>query len=104
MISIHCHACQKPIELLEKILFREECPHCFADLHVCKQCAFFDESRSRQCREDSAEPPRDKEKRNYCDFFEVRSSGALATGGSEPSREDLLAKAEALFKNLKKDD
>lgn len=52
---------------------REECPSCDADLHVCKLCRFYARGVADQCREERAESVSDKEKANFCDYFEPRA-------------------------------
>ncbi len=48
---------------------REECSACGAELHVCRQCAFYDSRVSSGCTEEMAEEVRDKEKANFCDYY-----------------------------------
>ena len=47
----------------------ETCVKCGADLHCCLNCSLFDHS-SYTCTSRSAEPVKDKEKRNFCDEFQ----------------------------------
>lgn len=91
----HCFRCNKELSITEKkISFREECPHCRSDVHVCKNCEFYDQKSYNECRETSAEVVRDKEKGNYCEYFSLRMGA-----GQEKSKADALrAAAEALFK------
>jgi len=91
-----CFSCHKEIPLLDnKVSFREECPHCRADAHVCKNCEFYDVKAYNECREPSAERVREKERSNLCEFFIPRKSG-LDSAGSKADQ--LRAAAEALFK------
>lgn len=71
---------------------RDECEKCSADLHVCKNCRFYDEASYNECKEPAADVVREKESSNFCDFFE---SGASRFEKS--NSKDLLAQAEALF-------
>jgi hypothetical protein len=93
-----CHACGNEIDLglARAAGRREECPHCRAPLHACRNCTAFDETARYGCREPQAEPPLDKDAANYCDFFVFRK------GPAAPKEEDPRAKAladlEALFK------
>ncbi len=64
-----CHACKKDLNLTTKIGRRDECPFCRTDLHCCLNCLFFDASAPKQCREPVAEPVREKQKANFCDYF-----------------------------------
>lgn len=91
-----CFSCHKSLDSLpKKVGFREECHYCSADVHVCKNCDFYDESHSQECRESSAERVRDKEKLNYCEYFTMHKASEVSKIQDE---KDLLAAAEALFK------
>ena len=76
----------------DRVGFREECEQCSADLHVCKNCRFYDESAYNECRESSADVVREKERANYCDYFEPGEGSYKSS-----NKDDLLAQAEALF-------
>lgn len=49
-----------------------ECPKCNADVHVCKMCRWYDPRVSRQCREPVAEEVKNKERANFCGYYEAR--------------------------------
>jgi hypothetical protein len=68
------------------------CPQCDAELHACVMCRHFDPHAARQCREPQAEPPREKDRANFCDFFD------LGTGPAEDR--DPAAEAKAAFDRL----
>jgi hypothetical protein len=93
-----CHACGKELDLGLGATAgrRDDCPHCRAPLHACRNCTSFDETARHGCREPAAEPPSDKDAANYCDFFVYRK------GEMRPREEDPRAKAlaalDALFK------
>lgn len=95
MGSISCYQCNKLLDLGNKISFREECPHCSADLHICLNCQFYDESAHNSCREPSAERVKDKERNNYCEYFQLSTENK---NSSSSEREEQLKAAEALFK------
>jgi len=70
---------------------REDCPACRADVHVCKNCRFWDVSYENECRETQAERVVDKERSNFCDYFEWREGKPGGKGGSDISAlEDLF--------------
>lgn len=77
-----------------RIHIRDECPFCGGDLHICLLCEFYDANAYRQCRESIREPVRDKDKANYCDFFQVSKRNAARSGNEN---ED-LKKLNDLFK------
>lgn len=69
--SIACYRCGESLAALSLPLsHRDQCPACYADMHVCRMCTFFDPQVPRQCREDDADDVTDKEKPNFCDYFE----------------------------------
>ncbi len=73
----------------------EACPDCDLDLHVCKNCRFYDRTSYNECKENQAEWVRDKEKRNYCDYFEPNTISI--------SKGDKARGARSAFDNLFKD-
>ena len=89
---MHCFSCGKDLGVLDTIGRRDECDSCGADLHVCKNCRFYDVNSYNECREPSADVVREKERSNFCDYFEP-NSGTV----KKDNRDDLLAQAEALF-------
>ncbi len=94
-ISVFCFSCRKELTFAEsKIGLREECPHCRADVHVCKNCEFYEVSAYNECRESSADRVKEKERSNFCDYFSLKSG----KGSSEDQTAKLRASAEALFK------
>lgn len=92
--SFSCFHCQKELSFTDKIGFREECPACRSDVHVCKNCDFYDPKVYNECRETSAEVVRERERANYCEYFQPKAPGA----GAQNKAEQLRAAAEALFK------
>ena len=49
-----------------------ECLTCRAELHVCRLCRFFDARKAESCREERADPPQDKQRANFCEYFQLR--------------------------------
>ena len=93
-MKVTCFHCQKTIVSASKIGFREECGSCRSDLHVCKNCEFYDPKAYNECRETSADVVREKERANFCDFFNAREGGLASSDKAAM----LKAAAEALFK------
>lgn len=90
---MNCAECGTERSSKEKVGYREECIKCGADMHSCVNCRFHDKRAYNECNEPSAEVVREKNRSNFCDFFEPR------TDGSEQKKQlDLKAAAEALFK------
>lgn len=69
--SIACFRCGASLAALSLPFSRQdECPECTVPLHVCKMCVNFDPNVTRQCREDGAEDVTEKERVNFCDWYE----------------------------------
>ncbi|MCG8433602.1 MAG: hypothetical protein MJA83_06200 [Gammaproteobacteria bacterium] len=47
----------------------DECKACGAELHVCLACKHYDEKLISKCRHDHADPPEQKHRTNFCDYF-----------------------------------
>ncbi|TAN62164.1 hypothetical protein EPN18_05225, partial [bacterium] len=65
-----CFKCKKTLDLSQQPGRRDECPFCGADLKACFNCAFYSSSSSNKCREPRAELVTDKDRTNYCEYFE----------------------------------
>jgi hypothetical protein len=81
-----CHACKRELVLSKSAGRRDECPFCSVDLRCCLNCAFYDSSASKQCREPAADLVRQKDKANFCDYFvfaESRGAGAPAASAEQ---------------------
>lgn len=117
--ELHCFRCGAALAALTLPLSRRDaCPSCSAHLHVCRMCRLFDATVPKQCREDDAEEVTDKEKMNFCEWFEpdpgafdpARARQAAAAesqlaalfgegdGPSDDAGDDLRRKAEDLFR------
>jgi len=95
--GVRCHACGRVVELAagERVGFRDECPGCGADLHVCRNCAHHDPGSYNECREPQAERVGDRERANRCDYF----APAVGAGGEGAGAQaEARARLDALFK------
>lgn len=69
--TLHCYRCGASLAGLSLPLGRmDECPECTIQLHVCRMCRDYDPRVPKQCREDDAEEVREKERPNFCDYFQ----------------------------------
>jgi hypothetical protein len=69
--AFDCWKCGAPlIELLLPVGRSEYCRSCRAEVHVCRMCRFYDLAKARQCAEPVAEPVQNKERANFCGYFE----------------------------------
>ncbi len=95
-----CHNCGREIKIIAKVRHRDECPHCSADMHCCKNCRFFDPGKNNQCSEPLAEYVRDKLAANYCDYFEPNNRVPLTSRGGAQSVQvdDVRKNFDDLFK------
>lgn len=57
-------------------------------------CQFHDPSAYNECREPMANRILDKEKANFCEFYKLKTDNSM-----QSQQEDLLAKANSLFKD-----
>jgi hypothetical protein len=92
-----CQMCGREIVVLGVIGRRDICEGCGADLHACRQCAFYDVHVADQCREPSADKVADKEAGNFCDFFRLSVNVPVVSSGADPAAE-ARRKLEELFR------
>ena len=70
--SYTCWKCGGALqELLLPLPRHEECLHCRAQLHVCRMCLYFDTAAPQQCREPVADNVTDKQRANFCGYFQI---------------------------------
>ena len=84
-----CYKCGCDITQ-DQVARGDTCPTCHADLHVCRNCAFYSPGSHWGCSETVSEPCFDKERANFCDFFRVKR-----TFGGSAAAQSLAAKQEA---------
>lgn len=96
-ITYNCWSCGHEIDTDTKVGRKDECPNCYADLHCCKNCRFWDPGFHNECRENISHFIRDREKANFCMSFELRPSNEDRSAEADDARSRL----DALFKNLK---
>lgn len=93
---MRCYVCHKDVEIVERVGRRDTCPHCDGDLHICRNCEFYDPEAYNECRETEAARVLDKESANFCDYF----SPSSREGGDRPGdpKADAKKKLEEMFK------
>ncbi|MEE8149455.1 MAG: hypothetical protein V3T75_03275 [candidate division Zixibacteria bacterium] len=67
-----CWNCSKNTGLTGRISRADSCESCLADMRCCRGCRHFDPNRRFQCKESIETNIPNKEKSNFCDFFQVR--------------------------------
>ena len=91
-----CWRCGHDLGELAKPLPRlEQCPACEADLHVCRFCRFYKPTILGKCDHDLAEPAREVDIANFCQYF-VPSSQAFVAKEADKERQ-AREKLAALF-------
>lgn len=93
MVEFKCFKCGTTLSFVDRVGLREECESCGEDVHVCKNCKFYDPKVYNECREPQAEVVREKDRANRCDYFEPGSQS-----GAKDNKDALMSAAEALFK------
>lgn len=93
----HCYRCRSEMSFEGRVRREATCPSCHSDVHVCVNCRFYDRSAHNQCKDPAAEFVRDKERANFCEFFEL---GGSTLGAAKPS--SAKSAFESLFGSPKK--
>jgi hypothetical protein len=100
-----CHHCGRELHIFGKVERTAGCPYCHSDLKCCLNCRLHDPGANNQCREPQAEWVTDKDKSNFCEFFDFRETSALSAPGlSGAQSEATRARSafDALFSTKKK--
>lgn len=83
---VSCWSCGHTWEYSPPLGRGEICLNCRRDAKVCLNCKFHDRHVNGECMESQAELVKDKEKSNFCDWFESKSesSNQSAVKASNP--------------------
>tara|TARA_Y100001934_G_C11690327_1_gene467556 strand:- start:73 stop:486 length:414 start_codon:yes stop_codon:yes gene_type:complete len=93
LYTISCPECERLHSFDGNLSFREECDACAHDLHVCLTCDFHDQYAENQCRETTADPVNQKDRRNLCEYWKPKSPKE----SSHQSAAEAKAKLHAFF-------
>ena len=89
----HCHACGVAWNSSVSPGRTETCQGCRAELRCCLNCISYDARAAEQCRDRRADPVLDKDRGNFCEFFQFAtrswSAPALATSREQAARDTL---------------
>jgi hypothetical protein len=89
----NCYKCGEEFEM--RVYRNTECPYCRKDAKVCLNCKFYSPGSHWDCSESIREAVREKDRANFCDFFELSSNNKESTG---KNKEDDAKKAfDSLF-------
>lgn len=92
-MRVTCYSCGVENEFPSTLGRRDKCSKCGTDLRCCLQCKLYDPDATPECREKQADPQRDKDQGNFCDFFLAGPGRAKITTDAEKAK----AAFEALF-------
>ena len=93
-----CHACGYEWTEKDTPGFSAECPRCAAYLHVCLNCKFYAPGAHHDCREPQADPVREKDKRNTCEYFLFTDRSVRRADDEKGRSAAARAKLEKLFR------
>lgn len=92
---LECWRCGASLAALTLPLSRaDECRACRAELHVCRMCRFYDRSKAKSCAEPVADEVHDKDRANFCGYFEPAAGRHQPAGAAAERSRDAL---DALF-------
>ena len=96
-----CWSCGRPTGLVGGVTRHEACPNCTADLRCCRGCRHFDPTHRFSCREPIDTNIPNKEKANFCDWFQVRQMVKRAGGikSASDSKDERKKRFDDLFKD-----
>lgn len=68
-----CYNCGEELIFDVKIGRRDQCPNCYAYLHCCYNCQYWNPDVHNQCTENQGEFIRDRAEGNFCLYFTFKS-------------------------------
>ena len=66
----YCFKCNLLCDVTSRSAVKATCAGCGADLHVCRNCRFYDTFKPSACQIPDIDPVMDKERATFCDEFE----------------------------------
>ncbi|MFZ5981237.1 MAG: hypothetical protein ACOYVF_11460 [Candidatus Zixiibacteriota bacterium] len=96
-----CWNCGSPTGIRDKVSRADACVKCMADLRCCRGCRHFDPTRRFQCKEPIETNIPNKEKANFCEFFQMRNVVKRPGGISHQTdnKEERKKRFDDLFKD-----
>lgn len=97
-----CWYCGFPIVDADPISRSLRCAECGKDLRVCRHCRFYLPGARGDCSEPNAEPPQEKDRGNFCDWFSLngRFRGETAgEKGAQKKADSAKSAFDSLFSN-----
>ncbi len=90
-----CFKCGTAYDVKDRVGRTAVCLQCDADLHCCLNCRHYNSRAHHECNETQAEWVREKDRSNFCDYFEPKRGGA---GVKASAAADARARFDSLFK------
>jgi len=81
--KVKCAACGAKTP--SSINHESSCPTCRADLHICRQCTYFDPSARFECLKPIVTKIVNKNARNTCELFTPRTVVERETSSGAPT-------------------
>jgi len=97
MAGRECQFCGAPITVSDPIPRDAECAGCGRDLRCCRQCRHYDPHYNNQCRETEADPQPEKDRRNFCEFYDFTRTRFATRSTAESRASDARARLSTLF-------
>ncbi len=96
-----CLKCGESLPQGIRVGFRDLCPACGAELHVCVMCRFYKPGAHYDCAETVDSPVADKHRANFCEWFSLdRTVGKKnnSAAGDKSQADSAKSAFDALFK------
>ena len=77
-----CFSCGAQLDVSGKPGRADTCSVCDADVHCCSNCEFYDHGSYNDCRETQAERVLEKDRSNFCDYFDFKETSGLNSANS----------------------
>lgn len=96
MTTLVCWRCGAEFSITRLPMERlAQCQQCSVDLHVCRQCQYYNPKLNDKCDHDMAEPARQVDTANFCDYFRANPNAYHAADSNRAN--DAMAQLKALF-------
>ena len=81
-----CYFCGTKLDEKLEVYRSSTCVHCKKDLKICYNCRFHSLGAHMDCLESIAEPVRDKDRSNFCDYFRFKDSTVKSSSRDQGKR------------------
>ena len=92
-MTVTCFHCRTDIEIEGKVNRGDICPKCSSAVKCCMNCRFHDRNAHNQCLEPTAEWVSEKERSNFCEYFEASTQKPM-----DSATKNAKKKWDSLFK------